>query len=374
MDNLRIQFVTPCIGLMAFEILRASLWNDKKIKVEISALDPTLPCDGILISNKVKFDFDQFKHADKIFFCNADEPLSVANDQIKFGLETSNAWMICNAFVTDDHPLVEKVIGRSNDLMITRQFWTNSLFPLWHDNQKNQSIAKSRNFWAINGENRSWRHHVFTSLRSVIPDLDFHSVISQVIHETNDSWWESEQDLYFRYNVNETYPITRNHSTTYYDNSIKIAITAPTIGLPQECLIPLGYSIMPQYWQSKCVIFPESGWQNGELNVTEKIAKCFFARCLPFPIGGSKINQLYKQLGFWTAWNLLPNEMQIYDDELDHFKRHNLTVMAIKYLYDHPDLLDSDQAKFMISENYVNFLTDKSDLLAVNQLRNIFSI
>lgn len=372
--NLKIQFSASCIGLTAFDLLQASLWSQNQSRVDLAPLNTSLPCDGILISNKRLVPGNQFKHADRIFFCNGDEPLLVADHQIKTYLGQSHAWLICNALVTDDHPMKSSVIFRSNDLTITRQYWTNAIFPMWHENRSLKLLPKTRHLWAINGANRSWRHHVFVNLVAAVPDLDVHSEISTVIHETNDAWWESEHDSHFRQTVNDMYPITRNHHTSYYDNSIQIAFNSPTTGLPYHGSIPPGYRIMPQYWQSKCVIFPESGWQNCELNITEKIAKCFFAKCVPFPMGGAKINQLYNQLGFFTAWNLLPDSLRIYDDELDHFKRHALMIEAIAYLHDHADLLDSDLAKSFVNANYTNFLTDQSDSVCINQLRSIFSI
>lgn len=374
MIELKIQFTDHCIGLHVFDLLQASLLQDEKIKLHLGPLDASSRCDALVVSSKKELCWDRFTHASKIFFCNGDEPTAVANEQIKSHLGDKNTWLICNALLTDDHPLLEHVIFRSNDLTITRQYWTNGIFPMWHENQRHRSTTKSCNFWAINGANRSWRHHVFTNLRKKIPDLDFYSKISTVIHETNDAWWESEHDEFFRSAVNEMYPVSRNVSTSYYDNSTRIVTNSRVIGLPQEGFVPPGYSIMPQYWQSKCVIFPESGWQNCELNITEKIAKCFFAKCIPFPVGGAKINQLYNQLGFRTGWNLLPADMQAYDDELDHFKRHALMTEAVEYLYNHPELLDSDHARSIVAENLVNFLTDQSDSFSINQLRNIFSL
>lgn len=360
--------------MAAFDLLRASMWYDKAARVELVPLDTAVPCDAVLLSNKSELQDDQFSHADRVFFCNGDEPLLVANDQIKTYLDNSNTWLICNAMVTDDHPMKSKIVFRSNDLTITRQYWTNGIFPTWHENQKLNGITKSRYIAVVNGANRSWRHHVFTNLKTAIPSLDVHSEISTVIHETNDAWWESEHDCQFRQAVNDMYPVTRNHATSYYDNSIAIPLNSHAVGLPQQGFIPPGYRIMPQYWSSKCVIFPESGWQNCELNITEKAAKCFFARCIPFPIGGAKINHLYNQLGYFTAWNLLPDDMRNYDDELDHFRRHELMIKAIGYLVHHPELLDSDLAESMVDANHVHFLTDQSDAICIDQLRIIFSI
>ena len=46
----------------------------------------------------------------------------------------------------------------------------------------------------------------------------------------------------------------------------------------------------------------------------------------------SSFNTLYNSLGFYTAWNILPEDLQQFDFEQDHNNRYIMMVDALKWL------------------------------------------
>jgi hypothetical protein len=114
-------------------------------------------------------------------------------------------------------------------------------------------------------------------------------------------------------------------------------------------------------------VFPESGWQNNELNITEKALKCFYAGCLPFPVAGANVNKLYNEIGFYTAWNLLPGELKSFDSELDHDKRYHAMVECLKWFELNPTVFSSELFSEMTDSNKRNFLTCDCDHDAIKK-------
>jgi hypothetical protein len=295
---------------------------------------------------------------DVVLFCNSNESLSVASNGIK-NLENKKSYFLTNSYLHKDHHLYDWVIPWSNDLLICKQYWLNPKFPQYFENAalvKNTKRNKSLMF--INGANRSWRHHCVRELLKLCADIPVKSTLSSVIHETNDAAWESPEDSEFREFVNSKYEIVRNKPTAYYDSSIHVGIDSNHVidGLPTGSkVIPPGYFILPEYYQYKCIIFPETAWQNDEMNLTEKILKCFYSKTIPWPVGGANINQLFNDHGFMTAWNLLPVEFQSYDLEKNHIKRYKMLAEAVNWVYNNQHVLDSDLAKTIIENNQENF-------------------
>jgi hypothetical protein len=364
----------PSIDLRVFDFLRAELYSKQKDVFIEYHTDPNALCGAdkkILFSympSHLDHNLDDF---DLVFFSNGDETTTVATECLLEHLDHPHAYLLANAWLHQGHALYHKVISCNNDFLITRQYWTNAYFPQYHSHQV-AAPTKVTDLFFINGANRSWRHHVIEEIKKQIPTLLCHSSLSDVIHETDDAFWESDQDSAFREYVNTRYSIKRNVSSRYYENSVSFPVPSGVLGLPQgECIIPPGYFITNHYYQYRCVIFPEATWKNNEASPTEKIAKCFFAKTLPWPVGGSKINQIYNALGFRTAWNLLPETLRDYDDENDHIKRHSKMSIAMAWLAEHSEILKSQACQQIIDQNYITFLCNDIDARSVARLQKL---
>lgn len=259
-----------------------------------------------------------------------------------------NCYLICNSLLTKDHPLYHKVIWFPGNMLECRKIWIDHFYPHAIENARNAQQKKIKDLIFINGENRAHRHHFIQELKNRNIKIDIKSSISSVVHETNDAdLHESKEDKEFKECVNNYYAnvIVRNHNTGYYESSDSVGINKKFGQWPP------GYRILQEYFSHRCVIFPESTWQNNEMAITEKSLKCFFAKCLPWPVGGSNLNWLYNQTGFYTAWNVIPTELQKFDTILDHGERYCQEVVAIDWLSKNPEVFDLDSTHLMIESN-----------------------
>lgn len=303
---------------------------------------------------------ENHEHFDLVLYSNGCEPLTVSTTTIAQDLAKDKYYLICNSLLTEDHPCAEKVIWFPANLLVCKDLWTRYFMPHFFHNAGLTSTQRTNSIIFVNGCNRSWRHHVLTLLAAQNSSIKIHSTISSVVHETLDSQFESEHDAGFRHEINQRYAamIVRNQQTSYYD-------TLPRCGINNKFgSWPPGYTIMPLYYQNGVVVFPESTWQNNEVAITEKIMKCWFSGSIPWPVGGSKINQLYNTLGFGTAWNLLPEKFQNYDDEQDHFVRYEKMVSAIAWLERNQHALQSESASKIRESNRARFLAGCPDIIS----------
>ena len=367
--NINVHALNTSIGIKVFEFLNSSLrakHPDLIQNIQIKIVEKIVKNNKndvnvlfVSMPGNIRVNLDDY---DLVLFSNADEPLLVSTSFIVKNISKKNCYLVSNSVVTKDHLLYDSIIPMSHDLLVCRQYWVNPVYPQYYCNQTMaDSTNRNKDLYFINGENRSWRHHFLTLLKKEKINIDIRSNISSelIIHETNDAHWESAEDTEFRSRVNEMYDITRNMPTNYYNNSIQVNFITGEIneGLENKVsVIPPGYFILPEYYQYKCIIFPETTWQNNELAITEKSCKCFYSGAIPWPIGGANINQLYNQLGFKTAWNLLPDNLKDYDQELNHFKRYEKITTAARWLQDNLQVLSTPAAKDISANNKQRFL------------------
>ena len=370
--KINITVKTDSVGMQIFDTLYAflqSLNSDNyRAPIEITVNAPYQFNDLNILYDNLPInclEYDLAKY-DFVFFCNNVESLQVATKTMCDYIDQNNVYLLTNSYLTKSHPLYHKVIWFPINIMMCRDYWTRHFYPQYHENIKNRSIDRKEELIAINGSVRTNRHHFFNLLRHQIPSILQLSQIGTTIHKLNDALWESAEDAQFRNWANEKYQdISIPQPDQYYDSS-------PTIGIDGKFgSIPPGYFVMPEYFEYSCVIFPESAWQNNELAITEKALKCFYAGSLPFPIGGSNLNQLYNDIGFYTAWNLLPDTFKDFDQIADHAVRYQQAVAAIEWLNSNRSIFKSDWAISIIDQNRSNFLTCVCDNISVKQLYNL---
>jgi len=300
---------------------------------------------------------------DLILLCNGGEPTFVATPAVKSLLQHAKVYLICNSLLGQDHELRDKVIWFSSDIMQCRDIWTRKFYPQYFENFDLMRRPRSGQMVAITGLNRSWRHYVFEMIADKVPSLTMVGKFSQSVSKLTDSQWETTEDQVFRDWVNDRYQdIMLPPQDTYYTQGVNVGIDK------KFGRVPPGYFVMPEYFDNHIVVFAETGWQNNELNLTEKALKCFYAGSLPFVFGGANINQLYNSIGFQTAWNLLPDVLQSYDSVLDHAKRHQLAVDALHWLHNNFDSLDHTMLDQKTQHNRTHFLTCHPEYQSVRTL------
>lgn len=302
---------------------------------------------------------------DLIIVNNSCEPLMVATPLMTELLERNNCYILCNSLVTAEHEWAHKIIWWPDNIMECQSYWTRHFYPQYFENLQFRQLPRDKHMTFINGENRSWRALIKDLIVDQCPLISVSSNISNHVHETDDSAFESQQDQDFRVWVNEKYEsvMIRNQRA-----------------LPREVLnginnkfgsIPLGYYLMPEFFTHDCVIFPETTWQNNELAITEKALKCFHAGSFAWPVGGSNINQMYRDLGFYTAWNLLPKELQEFDQTTDHVTRYQQLIKSIQWLSENPQVFLTTTAQDMLKSNKINLFNANADLLSIKRFDEI---
>lgn len=309
---------------------------------------------------------------DIVLICNGCEPLAVCEQDIKNLIETNtHIYLIANSYLERGHTCWEKVVWFPPSVQMCRDYWTRNFYPQYYDLCEYTTNKKTNTLFYINGANRTSRQLFIDYLKDLNLNITIKNSITEQICEIGEAQWESPEDTDFRLHVNKHYThlLIENFINNYYNNSITVGIN------DQFGSIPPGYFHLPLYFEHACIIFPESNWQNNELCITEKALKCFYAETLPMPVAGANVNRLYNKVGFYTAWNLLPTELQSFDDILDHDLRYQKLSHAIKWLTEHPGVFDSKEYKDMTQQNKINALTCKCYYQAVanfNQLLQNF--
>ena len=299
---------------------------------------------------------------DLVFISNGPEPLAVATETMIELVKLDNVYILSNSYVIESHPLYHKIIWSPVNIQMCKNYWTNYFYPQYYENIKNKNLIRHSTLVAINGALRTNRYYFFNLLQSQVPAIRQYSNIGKTIQKLNHAHWESIHDKQFREYLNNQYTESKSVPDTYYDRS-------PVIGIDGEFgKVQPGYFIMPEYFTNSCVIFPESGWQNDELSITEKALKCFYAGSLPFPIGGAGINQLYNNIGFYTAWNLLPDKLKLFDQIKDHSIRYQMCIDAISWLQNNQSVFQTNKFLEITTKNKFNFLTCNSDYVAIDRL------
>jgi hypothetical protein len=357
MKTINFHIKTDSYAWQIIDVLHAyyqSLGTEFKTNTEFrmsSNFDPSADTNVFCDYMPDTIDYEELKKYQLILLTGSCEPLVVGTAAMVECLhKLDNCYVVANSLLTQDHNLYHKVIWFPANIFECRQLWTSQLYPHSFENINNLQKTKKQSMIFINGQKRAHRHHFIQLLKNRNIVMPIRSSLGTNVVETNDVvMHESSDDTKFREWVNNHYSdiIPRNQfaDSDYYDNLTDIGINGK-FGTP-----PRGYRILQEYFAYNCVVFPESTWQNDELAITEKALKCFFAGSLPWPVGGSKLKSLYNQIGFFTAWNLLPSELQKFDSIPDHHERYQQEVLAIEWLSNNPDVFDLDSTKQMIASN-----------------------
>ena len=360
--RINIDIKNTGIGFQIFDALYAfkqSLTLDYSSNLDIVINQPLMPddCSVLWADMPSNMSVEETKKYNLVFISNRGESLMVATHRMTELIQQDNTYLIPNSFLTQDHQLFDKVITWPDSFLQCRDYWCRHFYPQYFENLRNRDQKKKWVITAINGQNRTWRHWLFAELLSTVHNINITSNLGSSITQLNDPHWASTEDTIFHEWINSRFEHTIPQPDTYYSNSKMIGIDR------KFGEIPPGYFIMPEYWQSDCVLWPETTWQNNELCVTEKACKCFYSQTIPWPVGGANIHTLYNEQGFYTAWNLLPPEHQQFDNILDHEKRYNALTCALYWATEHPEVFYSIQAKEMLQSNQTKFLLGSDSIV-----------
>lgn len=325
-------------------------------------------CTNVLLSHMpdAEINYDAF---DFVFFDNGGEPIEVMTSTIKQQLDNdikNKCYFITGSIVDDDFLYADKIISYNASVQQFIRYHTEGFYPQYYDKKQFEHLARE-GMCFINGQNRSWRNHLMELIKTNLPNIDIYSNISKNVVETITPEFADMHDKVFSKFLKKHVSIIDEISRQDYNyKSIQVGIDE------KFGLHPLGFFLLEHYFKYDCIIFPETTCLNNQIFMTEKIFKCFLAECIPFPVGGANINYLYNKVGFKTAWNLLPEDLQSFDQELNHIKRYGLIVEALKWFTKNQNIFQSDQAQKIKVDNKVNILYHNLDYNVVEKLDKIF--
>ena len=305
-----------------------------------------------------------------IFVGNSDEPCERINpSMIEILKKYTNAYMISNSILTDKHKLYGRVTVTTQDIDNWLKYTTSRFYPQCYSTEKILKSKKDKNVLFIHGATRTVREYFFEQIRNKnIPFLStfndddvFPDAISEPFIEVSD-----KDDIDFVSFVNNKFNADRmSKKNSYYANSIPIGQNGK-LGK-----IPPGYFLFSEYFEYKCIAFPETSWMNYNLALTEKALKCFSCGVIPFPIAGAEVNKIYNSIGYSTAHDLLPDTMK-FDSISDHQHRLTKAVNALEWLHLNPDVLDSEKAKKIVDQNRLNLFLN-TDITGIKRLYEILT-
>ena len=367
---------TDAVGLQFFDYVYAWLQSQSRntnycidVQFKIShELDPD--CFNILFASMPKSPLKDLNKYQLVILDNADEPLEVSTEIIYDTFNNyDHVYLLANSYLSKQHPLSERIIPTIFDNWKFRQYNLIPNYPQYYDFKINKD-AQRQTLTFINGRNSAWRWHFRQCLSRCLPDIVTKSEMTQddMIVETGESYFEDTEDAEFRtWLDNEYVALSLEQASAHYlyhDRAVQCGINN------RYGVVPAGYFLIDEYFNHHVIIYPETSWLNNQLCVTEKAVKCFYSRSFPAPLSGSGVNQLYNELGFYTAWNLLPSEHQSFDYNKNHSERYEQMAQAMRWLHDHPKVFETPQAKDMIDSNFLHALTWKSVIPGVELLWN----
>jgi hypothetical protein len=272
---------------------------------------------------------------------------------------------VTGSYVDKNHELYNKLIITPMTFN-TLSYFVRPFYPQYYEKDMLRH-PNQKNILYINGQNRSNRQYFIELLQQHVDNIDIKNSLTPLtsVEKLLDSFFETDEDSQFREFVNSKVRCSNSSfADYYYSNSIKI-------GVEQKFgAIPPGYFMLDEYYQYQCIVFPETTWLNNEIFVTEKTIKCCIAECIPFPVGGANTHKLYNQLGYFTAWNLLPDELRSFDNELDHIIRYQQQVEAVAWLTEQ-QLWQTSAAQDIIKHNKNFFFSASHDNRAAEKLNSI---
>ena len=274
-------------------------------------------------------------------------------------------YLITTTYVADTHPLRNKLIYFPYFLH-NRDYVNRPFYPQFYE-PRNKEKTPGKNLIFINGQNRPHRQYMMDLVDN--SQVDIRMSQYGAVSELNiwGRFCESSEDTAFREFVNKNYKLENTIAPEegYYEQSVKVGIDE------QYGLVPPGYFPIDEFWDYHCIIWPETSWFNDGIFLTEKISKTSWTKCVPWPVGGANIDVLYNQLGLKTAWNLLPDQLQLYNYELDHVKRYQMCAHAIKWVSENPEILTGPAAQELLENNYNWFFSNQIETIGPQQFDRI---
>ena len=344
---------TDYVGLEIFDYLVAySQWhNDYNHIIDISLGDPEPHAFNIAFVSMPQTDLLDLDHFDMVILDNADEAFGRGTEHLYQALfQHHNTYLACNSVLHPYHSQYNKLHKRIITTMIHWNYHRRTYIdPVYAPSYEyNMSSPAAGSIIYINGRNRSWREYITQLLQQHASRVPHHNQINNaVVSETKFAWHEDQHDTAMRIWCND-YLVNNKHNSEPPEQRWPAlpAGVASRFGTVQ-----FYDRFFDAFRHNAVIVYPESTWQNNVLSLTEKSMRCFLHQRWAMPFGGANIHALFRSQGFETAWSLLPQRLQQFDQCLDHKQRWQQQALAIDWLAEHPEVFDSDRARNILLQN-----------------------
>ena len=288
---------------------------------------------------------------DLVILDNADEAFGRGTEVMyEILYRYQHSYLACNSVLHHSHPRYQQLNSR---LITTMLHWNyhrrTYIEPMFAPSREYQSLLPlPGSMIYINGRNRSWRQYITGLLEKNVPRLAHHDQLhNQSASETKFAWHEDSFDTDARIHFND-----------HYANN-KLNLDPPEQRWPA---LPSGVNgrfgqvefydrFFTEFRQHSVIVYPESTWQNNVVSLNEKSLRCFLHQRWAMPFGGCNMHALFRDLGFETAWCLLPKELAKFDQCQSHMERWQQQCVALNWLLDHPQVFQSDFAQKTLLNN-----------------------
>jgi len=301
---------------------------------------------------------------DLILLDNMFENLGVASDELLTQVrKRKNTFMIVGSFVHPEHHLYDKCITLSEDWLTCRELYTNPKVFVSYDIVN--SNTKPNNLLYIGGELRTYRKFIIDLMHTnSIPVMqNTHNIVS-----TKNTILGSQDDQEFADVCNELYNVISVHEDNKFYNEIGIGLPCRPFGKGQTTI---SYLLMPEYNTYKCILYSEASFINNEVFPTEKTWKCVISNAHWIMFAGRNAYKLMADFGIHSILELTPGGID-FDNIINHADRFKKQIESVKYLDEHPEIFDTDEASEILELNYNEFLTGNKFMMPLmNKLNKI---
>jgi hypothetical protein len=271
---------------------------------------------------------------------NAAEPMHVLGPAKHF-VDEQKADLLIGSYLHKKHFLFNRTISFPSETINCNMWYTH---PFYFTSLLFKKQHRDKNLTFINGEKRSVRHYFLDQVCDYM-DLVIDNNLSTV--KTKLSRYHTDADRTFVNYCNNLYDI---------DNSPTKHISFDTINFGGDYGITrLSYFPLPEYFTSRCMVYPETTFCNWEIYPTEKTWKCVKAKTHWIMFSGSGSYEIMREVGFRSIVELCPDNINNFDMIEDHVLRIEKISKCCEYISNNSDIFDSLESHDILESNYENF-------------------
>jgi len=340
--------------------------NHPKIKITFRDMDDSIHSDDISILHVSYSDISMLSGVEKfdlILIDNNVEHLSVGSDDaIDFVKVNSNAYFLVGSFIHPEYRFYERCITMPRDWLNCRNWYTNpKVFVNYNVNTSD--MDKKDNLLYIGGELRSYRKYIIDMIGDSFEVMQN----SDTLVCTKDAVNGDQDDQNFTDMCNNLYDINEqgNEMNKFY-NMMEFGLHQRPSGRTT-----ISYLMLSEYSKNKCIVYSESAFTNNEIYPTEKTWKCVVSKTHWIMFAGKNSYRLMSDMGIRSILELVPGGIG-FDSISEHDVRFEKQMESIKYLNNHLEVFDTDEASEILISNYEEFLTGNKFIMPmVNKIDSL---